>query len=247
MRLPRPSDGDDVMIKTAIVDDDRDAINCISAYLKRFSEETGCEITGTAFGDAIGFLEQSHLFDLVFLDIEMPFLNGMSAAEKLRETNDGIALIFVTNTAKYAVKGYSVDAVDYLLKPVSYPRFSALMKKTVRMLGSNADSDITLRTTGGMRRVPLSSVIYVEIREHLLVWHTENGNAETWGTLKEAEKTLPIERFARCNHSCIVGLRHVESACGSETVLSDGSRLAISRSKKKSFMDSLRAWGGGNR
>ena len=146
------------MIRAAIVDDDKQAIEEIASYIKRFCGETGCEITCTGFSDAIGFLERSHSFDVVFLDIEMPFLNGMSAAEKLRETNDGIALIFVTNTAKYAVRGYSVNAVDYLLKPVSYPRFSALMKKTARMLGSNADADVTLRTSGGMRRLPLFSI-----------------------------------------------------------------------------------------
>lgn len=233
------------MIKAAIVDDDKEAITTITGYLGRFSEETGIEVAHTAFYDAIGFLEQSHSFDLVFLDIEMPFLNGMSAAEKLRETNDGIALIFVTNTAKYAVRGYSVNAVDYLLKPVSYPRFSALMKKTARMLGSNADADVTLRTSGGMRRLPLSSVIYVEIREHLLVWHTESGRCETWGTLKEAEKSLPAERFARCNHSCVAGLRHVVSVSGDEMTMSDGTRLAISHSKKKTFMERLRSLGGG--
>ena len=139
------------MIKAAIVDDDSVSLDLICSYLERFSKENNMEIVFSRFEEAISFLEQSHSFDLVFLDIEMPLINGMQAAEKLRETNKSIALIFVTNTAKYAVNGYSVDAVDYLLKPVNYTRFSALMKKTVRMLGKAVENDITLRTVGGMR------------------------------------------------------------------------------------------------
>lgn len=233
------------MIRAAIVDDDKQAIEEIASYIKRFCGETGCEITCTGFSDAIGFLERSHSFDVVFLDIEMPLINGMRAAEKLRETNESIALIFVTNTAKYAVNGYSVGAIDYLLKPVRYARFAALMKKTVRLLGTSADTDIMLRTSGGMRRIPLSSVVYVEIREHLLVWHTESGNAETWGSLKEAEKSLPQDAFSRCNHSCVVSLSHVVDITGDRVTLRDGTQLAVSHSKKKNFMARYTALCGG--
>lgn len=232
------------MIKIAIVDDDEEMLGCIESYLKRFSEETGVEITDARFTEAISFLEQSHFFDLVFLDIEMPFMNGMKAAEKLRETNGSIALIFVTNTAKYAIKGYSVNAIDYLLKPVNYARFSALMKKTVRMLDENADSDITLRTSGGVRKVQIGSVVCVEIKEHLLVWHTDSGRIETWGTLKDAEKTLPSDRFARCNHNYIVGLKHVERVDGDFAVLYGGERIPVSRSKRKAFLARLLSGGG---
>ncbi len=232
------------MIKAAIVDDDVTSLKLIGSYLERFSEENGTEIVFSEFEEAISFLEQSHSFDLVFLDIEMPLINGMRAAEKLRETNKSIALIFVTNTAKYAVKGYSVDAVDYLLKPVNYTRFSALMKKTVRMLGKNVETDITLRTAGGMRRVRLSSVICVEIKEHLLVWHTENGRIETWGTLKDAEKMLPQDKFVRCNHNSIIGLKHVDRVDGDFAVLYDGSRVSVSHSKRKTFLARLMRDGG---
>ena len=220
------------MIKAAIVDDDSVSLDLICSYLERFSKENNMEIVFSRFEEAISFLEQSHSFDLVFLDIEMPLINGMQAAEKLRETNKSIALIFVTNTAKYAVNGYSVDAVDYLLKPVNYTRFSALMKKTVRMLG-------------GMRRVRLSTVICVEIKEHLLVWNTENGRIETWGTLKDAEKMLPQDRFVRCNHNCIIGLKYVDVVDGDYAVLYDGRRISISHSKRKTFMTRLLQEGGG--
>ena len=233
------------MIKAAVVDDDKESLGCITGYLKRFAGETGNEIVSVAFEEAISFLEQSHFFDLVFLDIEMPLINGMRAAEKLRETNESIALIFVTNTAKYAVNGYSVNAIDYLLKPVNYTRFSALMKKTVRMLGKTEKDDITLHTSDGMRKLLLSSVLYVEIKEHLLIWHAENGNTETWGALKDVEKMLPHEDFIRCNHSCIVGLKHVASVSGDTAVLYDGTRIPVSRSKKKAFTERFANRGGG--
>ena len=233
------------MIKAAIVDDDSVSLDLICSYLERFSKENNMEIVFSRFEEAISFLEQSHSFDLVFLDIEMPLINGMQAAEKLRETNKSIALIFVTNTAKYAVNGYSVDAVDYLLKPVNYTRFSALMKKTVRMLGKAVENDITLRTVGGMRRVRLSTVICVEIKEHLLVWNTENGRIETWGTLKDAEKMLPQDRFVRCSHNCIIGLKYVDIVDGDYAVLYDGRRISISHSKRKTFMTRLLQEGGG--
>ena len=81
--------------------------------------------------------------------------------------------------------------------------------------------------------------------EHLLVWHTESGNAETWGSLKEAEKSLPQDAFSRCNHSCVVSLSHVADITGDRVTLRDGTQLAVSHSKKKNFMARYTALCGG--
>ena len=106
--------------------------------------------------------------DIVFLDIEMPMLDGMSAAEKLRETDPYVIIVFVTNMKQYAIRGYSVGALDFIVKPVSYAALSSLMNKARKLISSRGGSEITVGSGSAVRRVPLSRILYVEVSRHRL-------------------------------------------------------------------------------
>ncbi|MFA6874636.1 MAG: LytTR family DNA-binding domain-containing protein [Bacilli bacterium] len=223
------------MIKTAIIEDEKKAADTLESFLVKFFTENNISYSITRYGEGFSFLSECQKgFDLAFLDIEMPHMNGIEVAKKLREKDTKMALIFVTNMVQYAIRGYEVDAIDYVLKPILYTRFEALMQKTMRIIGKHQDEEVTLKTTGGLRKVFLSSILYIEVYDHLLIYHTEEGEIQVWGTLFGAQKSLPEKSFFRCNNSSIVNVEKITALNKSELTLSGISKpISISRSKKK--------------
>ncbi len=232
------------MIRLTIVDDEESAYEVLRAALGRFEEETGTQFEVRYFRNAVDFLEEYRPADIVLMDVEMPLIDGMTAAEKLRRIDPKVALIFITNMAQYAIKGYAVDAIDYVLKPVRYARFSALMKKTLRLIGQKPERELTLKIPSGVRLLYVSAIVYVEISGHLLYFYTETERIETWGTLREFEEELKGDHFVRCNHNCLVNLAYVSGVEKNAISLRTGGTLTVSAGKKKEFMERLREYKG---
>lgn len=230
------------MIRLAIVDDEDSAQELLHAALMRFEEETGTQFEIEFFKNAIDFLEEYRPVDIVLMDVEMPLIDGLSAAEKLRRIDPKVALIFITNMAQYAIKGYAVDAIDYVLKPINYARFSALIKKTLRLIGQKPDKELTIKIASGVRLLYVSSIVYVEISGHLLYYHTETERIETWGTLREIEHELQGDHFVRCSHNCLVNLKYVAGVEKNTITLQTGGHLTVSAGKKKEFMERLKEY-----
>lgn len=113
------------MISVAIVEDEAEQAGILLSYLERYGQEYGVGFQATHFSGSLAFLNDVRtIFDIVFMDIEMPYKNGMEAAAEMRQINTESCLIFVTNMAQYAIKGYEVDAMDFVLKPVNYFAFN---------------------------------------------------------------------------------------------------------------------------
>ncbi|MGN0806744.1 MAG: LytR/AlgR family response regulator transcription factor, partial [Candidatus Coproplasma sp.] len=120
------------MIRIAIVEDEKQQYEILNSYLQRYGAENGETFDVRYFLDAVEFVsDYRYDFDLIFMDIMMPDLDGMKAAEKLRAIDGKVPLIFVTNMAQYAIQGYSVSARYFLLKPVNYDDFAIKMKDTL--------------------------------------------------------------------------------------------------------------------
>ena len=228
------------MIKTAIVEDEKDAADTLNAYIGRWADENGETLGVKIYDNAVTFLTDYRAdADIVFLDIEMPMLDGMSAAEKLRETDPYVIIVFVTNMKQYAIRGYSVGALDFIVKPVSYAALSSLMTKARKLISSRGGSEITVGSGSAVRRVPLSRILYVEVSRHRLTYHTEDGDFETWGNLGDIEAELPADSFSRCNSCYLVSLGHVIAVEVDDVLLAGGVRLRISHLKKKNFLADL--------
>ena len=233
------------MIRICIVEDDADSMETLVGYATKFSTENGIAVSVKCFSDAVNFLtEYKSDFDVVFLDIEMPMMDGMSAAKRLRAIDPYVIIVFVTNMQQYAIKGYSVGALDFVIKPVRYFGFSTLMKKIVRAIAAKPTDMIRITEigTGSVKQFPVSAIKYVEVSSHKLTYHTEDGNFRVWGNLCDVEKILPADAFSKCNSCYLVSLRHVVSVDGEDITVSDSCEkevLKMSRLRKKDFLSAL--------
>ena len=236
------------MVKIAIVEDEKESFQRLKELIGRYEREKNEKIETRWFTEGLTFIDEYNVgeYDCVFMDIRMPQYNGMEAAEKLRETDPDVPLVFVTSLTNYAVRGYSVGAVDFIMKPINYGYFSSAMDRVVKLVRSRSEK-IFLKTPTDVRNVALSSILYVEVRDHQTTYHTLSGDIPVWGTLAEQEAKLPAESFARCNSCYIVNLRHVDAVKDSMVEMAwGGVRLPVSRSRKKQFTERLLRYCGEN-
>ena len=227
------------MVNIAIVEDNENDRQAIAGFIKKYGEENGLSFNVVEFENAITFITNYNpSYDLVFMDIEMPHMDGMEGAAKLREVDFDVPLVFITNMSNYAVKGYSVAAVDFLVKPVVYPCFSAMMAKVMRIIG-NREQTIMLKNADGRFKVRLNSVYYIESYGHQICYHADNGDFTVWGTMKEQEQKLPAESFCRCSNFCIVNLRYVDESTPDGNIIVNGKTISVSRARRKEFSQKL--------
>jgi len=234
-----------VVRNIAIVEDDQTEAAKLRQYFDQYTAERGTIFKISHFESAEQFLgKYEPVYDIVLLDIMLPKMNGMEAAVKLRELDETTTIIFVTNMAQFAVRGYEVDAFDFVVKPVSYSNFSLKLQRALNKLSSRRETEVIVSTSEGMFRIASSQIRYIEISGHRLVYHTTSGTIGSYGTLKEVEAILSDKVFVRCNSSYLVNLNYVRAIRG-HTVLVGSDELPISRPKKKPFVQAVNDFLGG--
>lgn len=227
------------MIKVAIVEDDKKTADILCGFLSRYEEERDEQFVWDYFSCTTDFLTNYVGYDLVLMDINFKNdMDGLKAARKLRESDSSVTLIFVTSFEQFAVKGYEVEAFDFIVKPVSYIDFSLRLSRAIKHIGKEKLDVINVKTSGGIKIVSVKDIKYVEVISHNLVIHTGNGVIECGGSLREMEEILEKQYFVRCNNCYLVNLRYVTAVEG-YSVFVDGEPLAISRPRKKEFLSSL--------
>lgn len=230
-------------LKVAIVEDSKEDMELLKKAMLRFGQEESIDVQITWFERATSFLEYNiSNFELVFMDIEIPDMNGVEAAKKMREINQDIVLIYVTNLAKYAVLGYETDASAYILKPLNYSSFAFKMKKIITLIISKRKEKFILQFGNKTMVFPIRNIIYVEVMKHKLIIHAIDGDYETWkATMGQISKQLKPYGFSQCNVCYLVNLQYVNSIVDDMAIIK-GIPLKISSTKKKQFKDDLTSY-----
>ena len=207
------------MTRIAIVEDEAAVREQLAGYVQRYTRQYGTQFEVTLFTDGVEILEDYRpVYDIIFLDVEMQHLDGMETARRIRELDSDVLLIFITNMAQYAIKGYAVGALDYVLKAVP--------------------------VDGGMRRLDAATIHYIESEGHRVHFYTEDGDFSAPGALKALEEKLTGRLFARCNSGYLVNLAQV-SGVQQNTVQVGPHELQISRPKRRAFLAALADYIGG--
>ncbi|QOY35247.1 LytR/AlgR family response regulator transcription factor [Anaerobacillus isosaccharinicus] len=227
------------MIRIAIVEDEIHYQEQLIEFLKKFEEDREEVIEITTYSDGDEFIGKYHAqFDIILMDVQMPLMDGMSAAEEIRKIDSEVVIIFITNMAQYAIRGYAVDALDYVLKPISYFSFSQRLNRAVERMKKREDRFITLKLKGGVTRLKVSDIYYIESQGHKLIFRTKEGEHTTTGTMKELEDELSNHHFFRGHKGYLINLEHVDGMSESCAVV-QGEELPVSRMKRKGFMEAL--------
>jgi len=217
-------------LKILIADDDEPICNFLSNILSTFE---GVAVTGkTNDGSKILEMVKSTGPDAVFLDIQMPGLDGISAVPLLKRQQPSVFIVFITAHARYAAEAFDLDAVDYLLKPLNRERIGRTLEKLIRFkaiqtaggksfrppagLGGSSkttqynNTRLTIKSGHGMIIIDSDSIFFIEKAGKRCIIHTDSGRHETSEQLYRIEQRLDPGRFFRCHKSYIININCVE-------------------------------------
>jgi two-component system, LytTR family, response regulator len=245
------------MIRTIIIDDEQ---HCVKALLS--DVEKNCpsvEVTDVCYSAKEGIMAiKKHHPDLVFLDVEMPWMNGFEMLEIIGDIK--FSIIFTTAHGEFAAKAFRISAVDYLLKPIDASDLKAAVQKVEKKMeeGSNlqhignllrnmrqpsADQKIALPQREGYEFIEVSSIIYCQAEgAYTKVFIKEKKPMLISRTLGDVEELLPPEIFQRIHHSTLVNITYVTQFLrtdGGYVVLKSGEKLSVSKAKKEMLMARL--------
>ena len=228
------------MIRVAVVEDDAEVQGVLQEYIRRYTRQYGTEFEVSVFADGVDILEDYRaVYDVIFLDVEMKHLDGMTTAERIRQMDADVILIFITNMAQYALKGYKVGALDYIVKPVSYFSVADCMRRAFLNAPRRAKKRILLNLSATETvSVAAEDILYVEKHTNTLTFHTTRGVWEMRGTMRDVEAELEGEWFSRCISGCLVNLRFVERTT-KNSVFVGGEELPLARQRRKEFINDL--------
>lgn len=230
------------MIRIAIVEDETAYAQTLRAYLDRYAAESGRQFAVTVYTDGEDIVDNYRAeFDIILMDIEMQSMDGMTAAKRIRQSDGEVVIMFITNMAQYAIQGYEVDALDYVLKPISYFAFIQRLERAISRSGDRhrQERSIVVTARGGASRVLVASILWIESRGHRLTYHTVNGEYEsTVNTMKSVEEQLADDHFFRCNKCYLVNLAHVRGITDGDALVGQ-DRIPVSQSKRGAFVRAM--------
>ena len=223
-------------MRIAIVDDEQAMRELLAGFIERYAGEKHLALETHPFPSGDALLESSDRnYDIIIFDIDMPGTSGLDAARKIRETDENVVILFVTNIAQYAINGYEVDAVDYIIKPIGYYDFAMKFQKAVRRAERNQGNTLFIDTVNGPVALCTEEILYVEVMAHYLIYHTGDREYRVRASMKEHEEALKGYHFARCHKSYLINLKHLKNVNASEAIVGEYS-IPLGRAYKDSLL-----------
>lgn len=217
--------------RIAITDDNPADVKYIHSVLERWADARSLSVHIDSYPSAEAFLfqyEENPACDIILLDIEMPGMDGVTMAKRLREKNSTAVIVFITGYSDYIAEGYDVSALHYLMKPVDPDRFMEVLDRAVERL-CREEKYLTVKTTNEIVRIPMSSVLFLEAARNYVTIHAEGrGDFVVRHKLGDFESKLD-ERFLRVGRSYIVNLTKLYRITRSEVLFPDGAVLPLPR------------------
>lgn len=237
------------LLNVLVVDDEFHARKLLSEYVSKLPFLTLGGMASNVF-EAMTHLQKEKV-DILLLDIQMPEITGLEFARRLKNPP---SIIFTTAYSEYAVESYELDVVDYLLKPIAFPRFLQAINKVTERRGNSEpaplqpimnvihspvekpeEDSLIIKSGSKVYRINYPDLLFIEGQREYVTFHTTNQRITTLFSLKELEERLPSDRFIRIHKSYIIGLKHIE-VIDKNILQIAGKKLPVGGSYKENLM-----------
>ena len=227
------------MIRIAIAEDEEEASQTLYSALMRYADTHDTRFQISLFTDGEDLLNAYQgQYDILFLDIQLEGLDGISTAQRVRELDKEVQIFFVTNMVHRAIDGYGLSAAGFLVKPVNDCSLFRHLDRAIQEAAQKESGYLVLGSAREIWRIALNSILYIESMGHYVKVHTEQGQAVAHSTMRAIENQLSGKPFFRCSNACIVNLDKI-SAVVNYHIYIEKEELGISRKRKKELMTAL--------
>ena len=233
-------------MRIAICDDNIIEFENMKKLLKEYSASKNIVLDMVTFNSPLELINQIQKgvsYDLLILDIIMPLLNGIDTAKEIREYDKNIKILFLTFSSEFALDSYSVNAYNYLIKPVSGNKIFPILDSVLLEIKKNSTEYLLVRSSSGLMRIYIDSLVYCEIRNKTILYFLSNARiVESCGSIKNLEMSLHVfPRFIKFHRSFIVNMDYIISLNKAEVFLVGEAKIPIPRGKyntvKNSFLN----------
>ena len=232
-------------MKIAICEDQIEQANLLTSQIQNWAKENKINISIDNFSSAEAFLFEwidYNKYDIIFLDIEMSKVSGIELSNIIREKNKEIDIVFVSGFFKYALHGYKVGALQYLLKPVKESDLYLCLDRTLNRISTTQGdnkSTIIIETTHENIKLDYKDIYYCIMFSPYIDIHTKEQKITLRKKISDIEELLPNKYFVRCHRSYIVNVMHIRSVIKTNVILENGVKIPISRGKYNEVNDAF--------
>ncbi|MCF0146792.1 MAG: response regulator transcription factor [Clostridium sp.] len=224
-------------MKIAICEDQDVQINLLNNHIHNWAKEKDTKISIDTFNSAEEFLfewSDYNKYDIIFLDVNLSKMSGVELSNIIREKNTKIDIVFVTGLFKYALHGYRVRALQYLIKPIKITDLYYCLDTTLDRINNDEEvSSFVLETSKKVIKLDYNEIYYFVMFSPYIDIHTNSEKITVRKNISEIEMILPNEYFVRCHRSYIVNIKHIKSIVKNNIMLENGVNIPISRGKYK--------------
>ena len=234
------------MYRIAIIDDDEKALENLKEKIESYRQSTKCEFCIRTYTSGKEYLKEDPNTDILFLDIEMPEMNGIEIAKEVRKKSKNTAILFCTDYQQFAINGYEVNALGYMVKPVSDYAFTLNLTHALKYLNDLSETQnqkIQLKSFQGIIVLDLKDILYIEVRKHNLFFHLKADSTypenpvKVRGSMDEISKSLSAFFFSKAGQSFLINIQHIKKAKSDKVIMEDGTEIPLSRIFKNSFLE----------
>lgn len=225
-------------LRVAICDDEKNDIKILEQHISQFNIQTNYNVISTSYTKPAKLLSQfkKESYEVVFLDIEMPEINGLNIAKQLRELDENLIIVFTTSYPEYMQESFDVQPFQFLNKPIAYDDIKKVLTNIIKKISKNMNTIIIIDDNNEKKFVYVKNILYVSVikeRKGFLKYQLYDRSLIAKGTLNSLEPQLLSHGFLSTTRGILVNINQIRSMNNTRVLLKNNEEIPISRRKTK--------------